>query len=235
MGILASEKYKIAFYVPHKGGQYTISTWIMNAQSNDKVYEPSYYTHLIPKPKNLSEYKKYLILRNPYKKFISGFLQEAISNHNAQYKQLNLTFLEFCRVIKTQLTNKKISRHKLKYNNTQISLFHMTPISRELKLQKYNKSNFAKVIFTEQLSDLLTHLNKKLGINVPVVAGNKKNYNDDAIIDIINTKVSDIANGTPYPSYKKWYNGEIKEIVDQFFKDDFELLKKYKMEVESPI
>lgn len=247
MGIMADEINKIMYVLPHKCGQCTISTFLMNVYDNNNICSGYYvqtltdlgYTSLKPEYK---DYYKILILRDPYKRFISGFLQDCCANLNKYYKNMNMTFLEYCRFLLQihHIPNvnyyfingqKKYIDH---YFTTNIQLktkirYHQSTMTRELMyFIDYNEHEFDKVILTDELDDCINDIKNKFGINVESVIGNKKNYQkDDMNIDIINKNISDIANGDSYPSYDKFYNLEIQNIVEQIYSEDFELLKHF--------
>jgi hypothetical protein len=240
MGVLIDNKHKIIFVVPHKGGQFTFSTWIKNATStNGKIYNSDYYTKEVNQfdfTKNYDDYEKYLILRDPYKKFISGFLQECFSGYIKEYKDMDLTFFQYCnKILQHKIQNKDFIYKKFPLLKNGMMTFHLRSNFHELKdfIHKF-KGNFNKVILTEESSKLLKELNIKHKVNAPIGAGNKKNYNDNIKYNIISQKICDIANGLPYPSYKKWYNKRIKKLVDIFYAEDFALFKRYKLKISDP-
>jgi len=264
MGIMVDKINKIIYVLPHKAGQFTISTFLMNiyGRHNDPNYnaESNYYSEKLEKmgytewKDEYSEYYKVLILRDPYKRFISGFLQDCCEGFNIHYKNIHITFLEYCKHLQNIHTNYGVNYYiknnekiyiehyftekKQGNNQTKTKLIgHQRTIWAELWwfIMKYNFS-FDKVIMVDDLDQSISDIKKQFNINVDLVTGNKKKYTNNDI-DIINTTLADIANGASYPTYEKFYNTEIQEIVKKIYQEDFKLIKRFGLEdkVKPPI
>ena len=252
MTILVDNINKIVYVLPHKCGQYTISTFLMRIYNNSNNYDADYYTHELEKmgmtkfKKEYIKYHKILVLRNPYERFISGFLQDCTKKCNLEYKNINLTFYEYCLYLK-KIYNKKCVNYYIKdnknilfsnnFNITYDKLYenklkhHIKPMYNEIdNLLKLFNYKFDKVIIVDELTETLNNIKVKFNIKIDFEIGNKKKYNESDNIDIINTKVCDIANGAPYPQIQKFYNKEIYDIVKQLYKDDFNMFKQFKIE-----
>jgi hypothetical protein len=189
-------------------------------------------------------YYKVLVLRNPYKKFISGFLQDCVKDKQNIYRHIDLTFEKYCHFLKDihdkpQITyfldekgNKKYMWHYFT-NDSPVKCKldgHIKTIYCELKnILEFFDYKFDKVTITEELDQCLNEIKKKFNITVDVVKGNIKEYQSKDI-DIINTKVSDIANGSNYPKIERFYNENITKIVSEIYEEDFDLLKRLNMD-----
>lgn len=254
MGVMVDEINKIVYVLPHKCGQFTISTFLMNiyGKNVDSGYHVNTlrdmgYTDLKIEHKN---YYKVLILRDPYQRFISGFLQDCCENLKHYYKNIDISFLKYCRFLLAihQIPNvnyylKNGKKYYIDhYFTTDTPLktklrWHQSTMIKELKTYiEFYEYKFDKVTIIDELDELIDDIKKKFNINVKTVIGNKKNYQNDNI-NIIDKSVSDIANGDPYPSYDKFYNFEIQNIVEKIYVEDFELLKHFNMnnKIKKPI
>lgn len=170
-------------------------------------------------PNNVSDYTIIIISRNPYKRLVSGFLDK-YNIVNGQFinkwKHTKMTFVMFVNeLLKNEF--KMIDRH------------HFTPQTSEVF--DINKINSAKLIKIFDIEDIdytfIENLyNKKITNEIKTFKGphsrtkiinNKYNeinnyvYNLD-MIDYINSKVD----------YKYFYNYELKDKVNKFFKNDFD-------------
>ena len=216
MSLLVDDINKIIYLTPHKCGHFTISTFIKRSQKN--ICDIGYYSETYTKT-FLNEYIYYykvLILRDPYKRFISGFLQDCLYNHNEYYKTIKKTFKEYCKFLldnKNELTTHLVTQYS--EINDIVELF---------------ECKFDKIINTEQIDDMLIEINNKYNLGVKIEKGNEKKYdNCKSNVDIINEMISNIANGAQFPSYEYFYDEEIKNIIKNIYEKDFELLKKFKI------
>lgn len=250
MGLLVDNINKIAYILPHKCGQYTISTFIM------KIYgfnlKSNYYVSELKKlglttfKKEYKDHYKILVLRNPFERFISGFLQDALMYQCDIYKNIDLTFYEYCLYLKEIYDKENIdyyikNNNKIQFNNnyhiTSKKMYknklngHIAPMYNEINdLLVLFEYDFDKVIFVDELNETLNDIKLKFNINIEFEAGNKKIYNNNITHNIINTPIYEIAYNLPCPMPKKFYNKEIYDIVKLIYEDDFNLIKKFNID-----
>jgi hypothetical protein len=188
------------------------------------------------------EYKSYhkiLVIRNPYERFISGFLEELL-NHDF-YKTMDITFYNYCHFLKDIYDKPEVDYYISNGIKTQIDglitkqqcdfknkLFgHLSTIREEL----YEELSFFdfkidKIIETKNLTKYLNEIKKIYNITVDVnFVGNKKGYVGDVKYSMLNININEITRGFKYPNFQYFYNEEIKEIVTLLYDEDFQLFK----------
>lgn len=248
--LLADEINKICWICPHKCGINTLTTLIM------RIYgfhvELGYYVNKLIElgycdfKEEYKSYHKILVIRNPYERFISGFLEDLL-NVNF-YKTMDVTFYNYCRFlkdiydkpevdyyisngIKTQI-NGLTTKQKCNFKNKLLG--HISTLKKEV----YNDMFFFdfkidKIIETKNLTKYLNEIKESYNINVDVnFVGNKKDYLEKVNYSMLNISINEIIRGIKYPSFQYFYNEEIKEIVRLLYDEDFQLFNDLNYEHE---
>ena len=169
-------------------------------------------------PENIDEFTIIIIIRNPYKRLVSGFLDKYQEGGQKRYNWLN----------KKPLTFSNFVDELIKQNFQEIDEHHFIPqLSKAFdyeKLKNHKKMviydieninyNFIEKIFNKKIPDRL--LNNK---------GGHINYNTEMITyPVYNLLQSE------YSKYKPvtfcFYNEIIKEKVYRFYQNDFRYFKE---------
>lgn len=237
MSILVSEKHKILFILSHKCGQCTISTYLKRLDNNTNDIHADYYND---NRKEISEeylsYFKILILRNPYERFVSGFLQECIIQNNEKYKKIDMTFEEYCLFLLSIYDKNNINKYSINFTHNDEKNVnkldgHLQSQFVEISdaLNMYGKS-IDIITDLKNINNVLKTINNKLNVNIITTEkNNAKKYFKEYTHSATKMLISDIAKGRSYPTWNYFYNDKIKNIIDQIYHEDFDLLKKYNM------
>ena len=126
------------------------------------------------------EFKKIIIIRNIYDRFISGFYQDLLAN--TCYNNINITFLNYCLFLKYCFDNKlkNVNNLNVYFPDLNIPIWwgncsnvylpitnNMGQIYGHIGSQKYYISNYIKLIKGNNVNILdLKDLNKYLNINL---------------------------------------------------------------------
>jgi hypothetical protein len=248
MVVLADENKKVVFVVPHKCGISTISTYV--SKSNGIECSDEYNVSTLRdlgfteyKPEYLN-YHKILVLRDPYERFISGFLQDVSYNNMTNYKNIDLTFEQFCDYLQKVYMISNVNYYvkngikilfydelnilALHYNDNNCKNLlsgHIGSMYREIytDLQFFNNT-FDEIITINELDSVLKKIYCDNGENVKHVNVKKKNI---FYGDIRKMSVCDIATLKYYPQYEHFYTEHIKDIVTEMYSEDFKLFEMF--------
>lgn len=246
MPVIADKINKILYITSHKCGICTISTFVMNTYF-DNTYKEKYYMdelrelNLVGYNDEYKDYYKILILRDPYKRFISGFLQD-ISTYGVYKNQtIELSFYDFCKYIEsiyqTPNIDYLIENDTIKYLSTNITSkkasYKKTLLNHHFETQ-YSQlywdlkhiNNVDLAIMLEDLTDTLNFVKKKYNLSTNILFANAKKYTASTL-DVINTPINDLKHVREYPYYTQFYNTEIKNICEKIYDEDFTLIQKY--------
>jgi len=235
MIIYIDYRKKEVFIVPPKCGNNIISTYL-NLKINKK------YTH-----KNImyvltnNNFKKIIIYRDIYDRFLSGFYEDLINN--SCYLDIDLNFLEYCEFLEYCINNniKNVSNLNVKYYNLDKKIWW-----GECGAQNYNIINNKGYIDGHMISqencikiyvDILIRrkstnvyllnikdINKYLGINIYKY---QKNYmiNDDINFK---TPIYILKTNRLFPTREIMINDKVKSIIDNLYNSDFIFLDNLK-------
>ena len=165
-------------------------------------------------PKDISSFRIYIFIRNPYERICSGFFDKYRKGHQFREKkwtnEKELTFKNFVNTITVEGIGKQIETH------------HFTPQTTEWWEDRLLKSQNVKFIDIKDYflikEDLYNELNKTIVSNKM----NKKSKN--YIANAYNIQIDELIKMNP--TYKCCYNNELKKKVYNFYKKDFETFKK---------
>ena len=221
-----NDKYKFIIFTNQKSANTSIRKWILYFFKNkiaNNIEELRHITNNMRKNiLNLDNfpyhYKKIIIVRHPYSRSVSLFLDKFVKKEDKIYKKLskdNLNFIEFLKLLKER-----------KKNNFKSLDGHYFP-------QSLNKKN----INFEHIVKVEDNFNKKMNNIIKKITKNKDynyNFNEKAYnFGILNNKDNHI---DPYMKIseleklnnfnkKDLINEETKELIYEIYKDDFEFFK----------
>lgn len=161
-----------------------------------------------PLPNNHNEYTIILFIRNPYKRIVSGFL------HKYLIGKWRLT---------TPKTFENFVNELDKNGLLKIDKHHFTP---QLSERYVDNMKLHKIYDIENIDynylDIL--FDKKLPKELYSFKGYRNKYSQDNNRYVYNLEFREFSSNIP--TYKFFYNQDIKNKVYKFYKRDFEFLKK---------
>tara|TARA_B110000902_G_scaffold254406_1_gene318393 strand:+ start:180 stop:857 length:678 start_codon:yes stop_codon:yes gene_type:complete len=165
-------------------------------------------------PKDISSFRIYIFIRNPYERICSGFFNKYNEKHYIRKfwkNEKELTFKNFVNTITVEGIGKQIETH------------HFTPQTTVCWEDRLLESQNVKFIDIKDIikvkEDIYNELNKTIVSNKM----NKKSKN--YIANAYNIQIDELIKMSP--DYKCLYNHELKEKVYNFYKKDFEIFKKF--------
>lgn len=174
-------------------------------------------------PENIDEYKIILFIRNPYKRFVSGYIEKGIiKNH---YNFLNRNILTFSDYVNFIYNNKDVlfyTRNKPYLIERQGDLiFHFAPqINNDTKKLKLDKVfdieninyNYFDNIYENKIND---EVKKQRGTH------NNKYYSDIKEY-FYNKPLLEYKDNIKIPTYEYFFNEDLKNKLYEIYKSDFE-------------
>tara|TARA_B100000963_G_scaffold358555_1_gene383463 strand:- start:6359 stop:7060 length:702 start_codon:yes stop_codon:yes gene_type:complete len=161
-------------------------------------------------------YKKYdivMLVRNPYERIVSGFLNKYVNHSHYKNPPNCKCFYDFCKIL---LENPEVIDER-----------HFRDQTSDIGWDFYKelqRPNVKYILDTSQVNDLA----KILGLNLPEI---KKNYTQNVIKndeDIEKTNCSyldyESLKNLNTINYSNFYNDDLKKIVYNIYKNDFTFL-----------
>jgi hypothetical protein len=184
--------------------------YFTNTRAKRYLHDPAYLNTVLPT--NLDDYTILIILRNPYERLVSGFLDKY--QIKGSYFFGELTFRSFVH----ELTTTNFSRINGHHFTPQLSekwsdiKSHRNFIVNDLKNINYS---LLENIYKKKIpKSILNHQGPHTTHNKPIV--------DYPVYDIIQTEYFG-----KKPLLHNFFDYSIKDQVDNFYKDDFEFAAKY--------
>ena len=222
MGFLVDIKHKIILGWSPKCGCSHIKNIFLCLQQNVSMSSEIHDEHNMQNnlPNDIEEYSVFIVIRNPYKRIISGFLDKYKKGGQFRNKwgEDSLTFSKFVDEIVKENWNKIDKFHFIR----QTAGFHgpgflSEKLTRCKELMvcdleninyKYLEKKFNKKISPHLISWVGPHKNNN------ITEGNFKNINN-----IYDNDIDEYA--SYHIPYYKFYNKEIQDKVYEYYKDDF--------------
>ena len=218
MYFLVDNQLKIIFGFSAKCGCTNVRKFFLSITKEDHIlnlYKLKRYLYVGQSrlPKDISSFRIYIFIRNPYERLPSGFFNKYVEK-NAFRKfwknEKELTFKNFVNTITVEGIGKQIETH------------HFTPQTTEFWEDRLLENQNVKFIDIKDLKkvkeDLFNELDEKFIPNKET----KKITN--FIENAWNIQIDELNDMSP--DYKCLYNKELKEKVYNFYKKDFETFKK---------
>jgi len=225
MYYLVDKKNKIIFgWSPKCGCSFVKNLFYFltnNVKANEKIHGPHSKQLL---PKNHNEYKIIIIVRNPYERIVSGFL-EKYKKTGKFYPNwpstMPLTFHQFVTVLHNRGTGKIIDN------------FHFSPQLRD----NWDASMKIHRVYDIKAIDY-PYLEKLYKKKIPEEVLNFKHGHENITIDPVDFPVYKL-NMDKYegkrPTLSQFYDKQTAERVFSFYKKDFFFLKLYKIPYDIPL
>lgn len=217
MYFLIDNKLKIIFGWTPKCGCSHIKKmfgYLRTDNINSKIHIPSENGHL---PNNMDNYTTILIIRNPYEKVISGFLDKYNPNGSFRHKWTNnnLVFSKFVDELVIKNWN-LIDKH------------HFLPqVAEHFNKSNILKSKYLKIYDIKNID--YSYIEKLYNKKIPEFVLNYKGGHERNATNILEEYVYDLDINLYYKNnvpLKYFYNEDIKNKVSNFYKDDILFLKE---------
>lgn len=175
---------------------------------------PQIYPNLLASSSQLlsKDYIKIKVVRNPYLRAVSSFLDASLNATTHNYKVggefINVSFLEFLNL----------------YKRGELVDVHWKPQYKDIE----SEFDFDEIVQLENMNIRIDEVNKKYNLNFKVNSHSshhrKKDNSKTKFVGT--TKYRDIVrdnNDTKVPTYDNFYNFEIKNLVYEIYEKDFEV------------
>ena len=219
MYFLIDKKNKIIFGWSAKCGCSLIKKifwFLINGNEDNKIHTDKDYNDL---PDDITNYTTILIIRNPYERLISGFLDKY--RKEGQFIKLwKHNIITFSMFVNELISNNWIMIDKHHFTQQTTECFDKNKIIESKCLKIYDIKNidyeYIENLYNTKIPESL--LNSKIGHERQI-------YNDTFDQNIFDLDM-DIYYNYNVP-IKYFYNKEIKNKVYEFYKNDFLFFKEY--------
>jgi len=219
MYFLIDEKNKIIFGWSAKCGCSVIKKifwFLINGNENNKIHTVKDYNHL---PNDITNYTIILIIRNPYERLISGFLDKY--RKEGQFIKLwKHNIITFSMFVNELISNNWIMVDKHHFTQQTTECFDKNKIIKSKCLKIYDIKNidykYIETLYNKKIPESI--LNTKEGHE-------RQKYNDTFDKNIYDLDMNIYYNYNVPIKY--FYNKEIKNKVYEFYKNDFLFFKEY--------
>ena len=181
-------------------------------------------------PGDIEEYITILFCRNPYLRLISGFLDKYKENGQYRFKWIypTLTFKDFVdELIKDNW--KLVEKHHFCPQTDE--MFKKDIILKSKKIKVYDISNidykFIEDLYDKKLPKIL--LNRNYGHERKFFIKNTELWDKD----VFNLPIEEYIDYNIDPKY--FFNQEILDKIDNYFKSDFDFFREFGIEYKSPL
>lgn len=164
-------------------------------------------------PKTFKNYRKYIVIRNPYRRLVSGYIGVYIKNPNRSNRPWK-TFQSFVEALEADPGFKNIDRH------------HFVPQTGEY-FPKINKiiNVWDRIIPAMDLSTHFKEINRELNVNFEISKHNKSFEHREARVLKPAYSMTDEEIKRHKPAFNCFYNEDIASVVHKIYKKDFEFFE----------
>ncbi len=227
MQFLVSEKYRFLLGWSAKCGCSSIKKWFVDIHDITAPadgdfhkfigYGDTEYSYVDWRdPERYRDYKKFLVVRNPYKRLVSGFINKYVGEKFANDEWDN--FSEFVRVLANDPLLEKINKH------------HFAPQFSEAYADFAANYSFDRIIKLENLREGLNEISTLTGaphVNVGLnnVSMHLSNYPSEK--QVSKWSIAELVrNKSALPPRDDFYDFELVQLTEKIYKPDFENLLK---------
>lgn len=236
MFFLVSPKYKFLMGWSAKCGCSSVKRWYLDvhdirpADLGEPVYKAIGYgnttfTQVVwNQPELYANYQMFAVVRNPYSRLVSGFVNKYIIESRLQNAGWT-TFNEFLEFLVDDKEFKAVDKH------------HFTPQFSE-NYRGFTRAGFSfdRVIKLEQLADGLKAVSEAIGADLThVPVANQTNYGipKAAVISVGSMKIADFDKEN-IPPHQYFYDDKSIALVREIYKLDFQNLTQLGIQYDAP-
>ncbi|RLA19894.1 MAG: hypothetical protein DRQ56_04375 [Gammaproteobacteria bacterium] len=236
MFFLVSHKYKFLMGWSAKCGCSAVKRWYMDTHGVDRTnlgiplyklvgYGKTEYTSVNwDQPRLYNEYRKYAVVRNPYSRVVSGFVNKYVIGNKLPNRGWD-SFSEFLEILSQDTEFKTVDTH------------HFTHQFSE-NYRGFNRAGFEfdRVIQLENLAAGLKSVSTYHGMDdVQVMAANKTEYGQpgQSTSNAANTRICDFDKKN-IPPFQYFYNRSTTDLVRNIYALDFEHLEALDIFYQAP-
>ena len=175
------------------------------------------------KIKAYEEYMKFILIRDPYKRLISGYVNKYVIEKAYKIKGWT-NFEEFVEIMESDQNFRKINRH------------HFTPqTSEDFNKAIINNWKWDHILNVDTITSDIDKVNKMLNVNINLVHHNKTPYKNNNIYSIRPYHMSNELVLKYMPGYEYFYNKTIIDKVNNIYKNDFTYFEQFGFYFKTPI
>ncbi len=235
MFFLVSSRYKFLMGWSAKCGCSSVKKWYLDIHDirphhlGMEIYKAigygnTKYTKVAWKRTRLyQDYAKYAVVRNPYSRVVSGFLNKYVVHREIPNKGWS-TFQEFLETLRLDTNFKLVDKH------------HFTPqFSEDYRYFAKSGMQFDRVIPLEHLQAALDEISAELGAathQAPRANATEYANPEDVGRDWANVPIADFKPEI-IPSFEYFYNSTTRQLVDEIYRQDFEILRTFGLDYQS--
>ncbi|MBD3262198.1 MAG: hypothetical protein GF334_11125 [Candidatus Altiarchaeales archaeon] len=161
------------------------------------------------KPETFQDYRKYIIIRNPYARLVSGYVDVYVKNLRSRKPWK--TFSDFVHALENDNKFKAVDRH------------HFVPQTGEY-FKKINDSvkKWDRVVCCTDLNSQIIEINKEIGVDCHLLIHNATFDKRFSQTPIPAYSMSDKEILRYKPSFPCFYNEELSRVVEKVYASDFD-------------
>lgn len=237
MFFMVSHKYKFLLGWSAKCGCSSVKKWylathnINAAELNMPVYKAIGYGNTEysrvewSNPQKYKEYRKFVVVRNPYSRAVSGFVNKYVIEKAFPNRGWS-TYDEFLHILSKDKKFETVDTH------------HFTPQFSE-NFPRFKRAGFTfdHVIKLEELTEELQRIGTLLGTDPKVVPkANETKYGSqkESFMDAANMKIADF-DLKNIPPYQSFYDESRIKLIHKIYAMDFENLARLNIFYDSPL
>lgn len=197
---------------------------------NKLEYDQETFHKTMELPEDYKDYKFVFFIRNPYKRFVSGFVEKGINKKFYNLLNFNiLTFTDFVNFIYYNREQLFYKKSDIKIIDYQYNLRHhffpqinkldkKLPVNIVFDIEHIDYTYFENIY---KIKTLETVISQRGGHDVKYDKDLKEFYYDKPIKDYINI------DNLKVPTYEYFFNEDLKNKIYEIYKGDFEEFEKF--------